>query len=65
MKALKRILAVALALAVTSCHAFITGPALWSHNSSSAFDAFIGLWVVNIIGLVWACIVPLESQRKE
>lgn len=36
------------ALAPGAVHWFWTGPALWSHNSSSAFDVWLFLWAVSI-----------------
>lgn len=38
------------------CHYAVTGPALWAHNSSSAFDAWVGLWIVALAVPFWAVV---------
>jgi len=32
-----------------ACHYEFTAPALWAHNSSAAFEAWLACWVVAIL----------------
>lgn len=59
-KLLKRAALVLAALAVTACHAKVTSPALWGHQSSAAFDMCIGLWVVCGVMVFWSFILPVD-----
>lgn len=54
MKTVYRILLVFAALIPGVLHYLYTGPALWSHNSSAAFNAWLCLWVVAIVLPIWA-----------
>lgn len=45
---LKRIAGAALCFLPAAIHAKWTGPALWAHSSSSAFDAMVGLWMLAV-----------------
>jgi hypothetical protein len=51
-----RVFAFAIGLIPASCHYTVTGPRLWRHTSSAAFDAWVGLWIFAIIflALCWA-----------
>ena len=43
-------------LAPASCHYKITGPALWNHSSSYAFEAWLVMWIISIgiaCGAIW------------
>lgn len=47
----------------TACHYGLTGPALWSHNSSAAFDAWLFLWLMcftAIGGAIWFAVTVKE-----
>lgn len=39
---------LALSCLPATCHYEFTGPALWSHNSSAAFDAWLFLWLMSL-----------------
>lgn len=51
-----RWLALIPALLPAGCHYAWTGPALWAHNSSAAFDAWLFLCLVSIAAPVWVAI---------
>lgn len=46
-------------------HGCVTGPALWSHNSSAAFDAWVFLWVVSIGGFIYACLYSPKEREPQ
>lgn len=46
-----------------SCHYTLTGPALWSHNSSAAFDLWAFLWLMNLAAMgaaIWFAVTVKE-----
>ncbi len=63
MKPLKRLAVVSLSLLPSACHYFITGPALWSHNSSAAFEMWLLLWLICIVSVCFAVFAP--EQRSD
>lgn len=48
-----------------ACHYEFTGPALWSHNSSAAFDAWLFLWAMAIAAPILILFVPLDSPSGD
>lgn len=44
-----RAIIVTLGLVPVSCHYEITGPALWNHHSSYAFEAWLVMWIGSIL----------------
>lgn len=63
MKAFRWFL-VPLSIFPGACHFKVTGPALWGHNSSAAFDAWVGLWVLSMAAFVWAIVWALVGQKE-
>lgn len=61
LRAFKCLLFV-LALLPSACHYTITGPALWSHNSSAAFDAWLFLWALAIVMPIVVVFLPLDGD---
>lgn len=64
MRRIKLLLMFLIPLATTSCHYLFTAPMLWRHQSSSAYDTWFGLWMLNVIffgGLIF--IVRAEWRR--
>ena len=53
-----------LALLPGACHYTFTSPALYSHNSSSAFDLWLFMWALVIVAPVVALLVPLEDKQS-
>jgi hypothetical protein len=54
---------LALSLLPASCHYLFTGPALWSHNSSAAFDAWMFLWLMSLTAIgvaIWFAVTVKE-----
>jgi hypothetical protein len=43
-----RSIIVVLGLAPVSCHYAVTGPALWAHQTSYAFEAWLLMWIGGI-----------------
>jgi hypothetical protein len=68
MKKLKRMawwLWVPVATLPGACHYKFTGPALWAHNSSAAFDVWVGIWIICIGIVAYATFIAcIESCRK-
>lgn len=46
-----RIIAFFTGLVPVSCHVTVTGPLLWAHNSSTAFEVWVGFWICGLIFL--------------
>lgn len=61
-----KLLAMALApLLMTYCHATVTGPRLWAHNSSAAFDTFVAFYLFDIIFAGWAILYAAGEWRRK
>ncbi len=63
MKRLKLLGLALVPLLMTYCHAVVTGPRLWSHNSSAAFDAFVAFYLIDI-GLLICMAMHVASEWK-
>jgi len=66
MKAqLLRFALLTLSLLPGACHFTVTGPLLWQHSSSAAFDTWVGLWVfaVALPLIVWANTAALTPRK--
>lgn len=44
-----RSIIIFIGMAPVSCHYELTAPALWKHQSSYAFEAWLALWIFSII----------------
>ena len=51
-------------MATTSCHAAWTGPVLWGHDSSAAFEAWIVIWIINFI-FIYLVFCKLKNNKGE
>lgn len=62
LRALKLMLFV-LALLPSACHYEFTSPALWAHNSSAAFNAWLFLWFCVIALPISVLFIPLGDSK--
>lgn len=66
LKHLARWLIVPVSMLPGACHYELTGPALWSHNSSAAFDVWVFFWIVSFAlvfwAIVWASMKPANTK---
>lgn len=47
-------------------HCAWSGPALWSHNSSAAFEMWLLIWVLAIACPIWAwCVLSRDAASSE
>jgi hypothetical protein len=59
----KMIGVMVVALIPGACHLTLTGPILWTHNSSRAFDTWVSFWIIDIM-LVCAAFVSVMFLSK-
>ena len=46
------------------CHYNVTAPRLWQHNSSAAFDIWLGLYVFGVIFLAMCVVAAAQEGRR-
>ena len=61
---LGKIVLVLVSLLPATCHYHVSGPLLWKHTSSSAFDLWIGLWILSILSIIAGFTVAFERSKK-
>lgn len=61
MKKLKRLLIILLSFLPAACHVKFTGPLLWGHHTSAAFDAMVGIGLLDAMLIVWIVLVTWEA----
>lgn len=57
---LGRAIILAVGLVPASCHYEITGPLLWAHQSSYAFEAWLVMWIISLAiaaGVIYVAVV--------
>lgn len=62
---LSKIVLVLFSLLPAACHYHVSGPLLWKHTSSSAFDLWLGLWIFSVLIIVAGLAVAFERPRKD
>lgn len=64
MTKLMRVVAFLTGLIPVSCHYAVTAPRLWAHNSSAAFDMWMGLWIFGVIFLAMCWWAAFTEKSK-
>jgi hypothetical protein len=62
---LGKIVLVLFSLLPAACHYHVSGPLLWKHTSSSAFDLWLGLWIFSVLTIVAGLVVAFERPRRD
>lgn len=62
---LGKIVLVLFTLLPAACHYTVSGPLLWKHTSSSAFNLWLGLWIISIFSIVAGLIVAFDRSKKD